>query len=269
MKRIFLISLAVLLAACRADSVFPGTDAGNGGNGGGDDDGGSGAETVSIAYLKTLYKGAPVRITGEYRIVGTVVSSDVQGNFHKTLVVEDDTGGLEIKIDRAELFKLFLIHSRVTVRCNGLWIGSYGGTLQLGSEPSGEYQTGYIAEGEISSRFISDDGFYGEVMARRMSFGELSPSVVSTFAGFEDVQFAADDDGLNWGDTVNGEYALRHLTDRRGDTLLVRTSPYALFADKKLPTGSGYIEGILGYFNGEYQLTVNTDQNAEMRGARF
>jgi hypothetical protein len=51
--------------------------------------------------------------------------------------------------------------------------------------------------------------------------------------------------------------------------LVVRTSRYADFAHRILPSGSGYIEGVLGYFNGTYQLRVCDDQKAMMYEPRF
>lgn len=248
----------LLIVACSPDSVIPVPD----------DDAGRPAppdsgQSVSVALLKTLYKGAPLLITGEYRISGVVVSSDNQGNFYKTLVVEDDTGGIEVKIDMEDIFKRFNIFSRVTVRCNGLWLGSYGGTLQLGAEPFGDYQTQYLDEASAAEYIVADREFYGEVLPRELSFTELDPRRISTFVSFDDVRFIDQELGLSWADTEDGADGEapaaatdRHLVDAAGDTLVVRTSRYARFATKTLPEGRGRIEGVMGYFNGEYRLVV-------------
>ncbi|MDR2912489.1 MAG: DUF5689 domain-containing protein [Alistipes sp.] len=265
------LAVALALAACRPASVIPPTDP--------DDPnipGPAGEQTVSVALLKTLYTGAPVRITGEYRISGAVVSDDRQGNFHKTLVVDDGTGGIEIRMDVEQIFKRFLIHSRVTVRCNGLWLGSYGGTLQLGTEPFGDYQTQLLSEVEVAERVYADEEFYGEVRARTLTFGELTQRHISTFAAFEGVRFAEQERGLSWAETSveegigsgdeEGEVeppsaTNRHLVDASGDTLIVRTSRYARFASWPLPRDVGRIEGVVGYFNGDYQLVVSGSQD--------
>ncbi len=136
-------------------------------------------QTVSVAFLKTLWRGAPTLITGEYRIAGAVVSSDREGNFYKTLVVDDGTAGIEVVLDEEQIFKRFMIHSRVTVRCNGLWLGSRGGTLQLGAEPFEDFQTQRLPRNEIAERLFPDNEFYGEVLPASLSFSELGGQWIS------------------------------------------------------------------------------------------
>jgi len=276
------VAVAVSLAACRPVSVIPA---------GGDPliptpPSGEVGETVSIAYLKTLYNGAPRLITEEILIAGAVVSDDRQGNFYHTLVVADDTGGIEVRMDVEQIFKRYMIHTRATVRCNGLWLGSYGGTLSLGAEPLGDFQTSPLSAVETAEHVTSDNGFYGEVRPRVLTFNDLSLKYISTFVAFEGVRFADEERGLGWAETAvysrgasgaertadatgsgsdegeeeGGEEVPsatdRHLVDAAGDTLVVRTSRHATFADWILPEGEGRIEGVLGYFNGTYQLVV-------------
>lgn len=258
MRKILFIS-ALLLASCGASN--PATETGGAVEG-----------TVSIAYLKTLWKGAPVKITGELRISGNVVSSDAAGNFYKTLVVDDGTGGIEVKLDLEDIFKHFRLHTAVDIRCNGLWLGSYGGTLQLGAEPWEDWQTQYIPESEIPLHCQSAGVPAEEVVALRLDFRSIAPQHISSFAGFEGVQFIDGEVGLNWTETdteETGGATDRHLVDSRGDTLTVRTNSHALFAGKTLPSGSGYIEGVLNYFNGAYQLILCDDQKAIMESPRF
>jgi hypothetical protein len=261
MRGILLISL-LFVASCRPASVIPPPDDPDPAIPGPGDE-----KSVSIAYLKTLYNGAPVRLTGEWRISGAVVSSDREGNFYKTLVIADETGGIEVRLDMEEIFKRFMIHTRATVRCNGLWLGDYGGTLQLGAEPFGDYETQNLSLTEIAEHLHTDEEFYGEVRARTLTFGELSRNRISTFVAFEGVRFV--EQGLSWAETEAGAEAgtetdppdppsatNRHLVDADGNTLIVRTSRYATFAPWPLPEGVGRIEGVLGYFNGDYQLVV-------------
>lgn len=255
MKKILLISLAAFVA-CNPPSTIP-------------DNPSIKEETVSIAYLKTLYTGAPTRITGELHISGRVVGSDVRGNFYKTLVVDDGTGGIEVKLDLEEIFKRFMIHTAVDVRCNGLWLGSYGGTLQLGAEPFGDFQTQYIPEGDIPLHITCDENFTDEVLPRKLTIGTLSARDISTFVCFEGVQFAGEEMGLGWAEVGAEHDTDRHLVDESGNRLVVRTSRYADFAGRTLPSGCGYIEGVLGYFGDTYQLRVCDDQKASMYEPRF
>ncbi len=278
--------LAPAATGCRPESVIPPPDSPGTtpGTTPGDPDGPNipkppGEEhTVSIAYLKTLYNGAPLLITDEIAIAGAVVSSDREGNFHNTLVLDDGTGGIEVRLDIEQIFKEFWIHSRATVRCNGLWLGSYGGTLQLGDEPFGDFQTRPLSEIAVAEHIFADTTFYGEVRPRVLTFDELSQRHISTFVAFDEVSFV--EQGLPWAETEvadldpNADPAgdpeaeppaatNRHIADSRGNTLIVRTSRYARFASRLLPKGRGRIEGIVGYFNGDYQLVVCDAQKFE------
>jgi hypothetical protein len=218
---------------------------------------------VSIAWLKTLYTGAPTRIDREFHISGAVVSDDRQGNFYKTLVLDDGTAGIEVRVDMEQIFKRFMIHTRASVRCNGLWLGSYGGTLQLGAEPFDDLQTQPLSEVEVAEHLAVDTVFYGEVRPRTLAFDEISLRHVSTFVAFEGVGFASEERGTSWADeagTGTGSATDRHLVDAAGDTLVVRTSAHARFAAWPLPEGVGRIEGVLGIFNGNYQLVVTDSE---------
>jgi hypothetical protein len=194
-------------------------------------------------------------------ISGAVISDDRLGNFYKTLVLDDGTAGIEIALDAEQIFKHFMIHTRVNVRCSGLWLGSYGGTLSLGAAPWDEFQNGPIPESEITRHLTADTVFYGEIIPRTLSFEELSLSHISTFAAFEGVRFV--EQGSGWAVVEASEPGAdppsatnRHLVDAAGDTLVVRTSRHARFASWPLPSGTGRIEGVVGYFNGDYQLVV-------------
>ncbi len=250
MKKILIFSLLVLFS-CSPSSTVPGSGKGPGGGHGREDE-----RVVSVAYLKTLYTGAPTLITSELYIDGTVISSDDQGNFYHTLVLEDATGGIEVKLGMDQIFKLFRLHSLVQIRCNGLWLGSYGGTLQLGSQPFEDYETEPLSETQIAEHLVGDNTFYGEVIPRTLTFSELSLRHVSTFVAFEGVSFV--EQGVGWS-KIDAD-TNRHLIDSKGNTLAVRTSRYARFASWVLPADVGRIEGVLGYFNGDYQLVVTDSQ---------
>ncbi len=95
-----------------------------------------------------VYNGANAYISGR------VSSNDQPGNFYKSLFIQDETGGMEIKIGKNALYNDFLPGQKLYVKLNGLTIGMYGykdgeyggmGMIQLGySDPTGEYQTSYL-----------------------------------------------------------------------------------------------------------------------------
>ena len=234
-------------------------------------------ERVSVAYLKSLYRTAPVRVDRALRIEGRIVANDFNGNLHNELCVADSTGGIIVRLDADRLYRRFAKGAKVAVRCNGLWLGSSGGTIELGAAPTGEYEVDPIPTDDIGLYLSTDSINQIKVAARSLTIAECVPEYVSTLVRVEGVQFVDEELPLGWCDTVidslTGEpitvATVRHLVDPRGDTIDVYTSPYADFARSPLPSGSGSIEGLLGYFNRRYQLRILNSYHITMTDARF
>ena len=224
-----------------------------------DTDGGS--SFVSIAHVKSVYRGYPYTFTEDWRLRGVVVSSDRYGNCYKSLFVSDSTGAVELRLDREELFVDYPMGTQVEIACNGLTIGSYGGMLRLGAPPSGGYETGYVVEKDIGAVVHVTGMSPQAVEPLPRAIDELSDADVGRFIAVDDVQFVTAGDGMMWCDADMDDASgfadtNRMLEDRNGNTLVVRTSRRAEFASWTLPYGSGRVEGILTVFNGTYQLLV-------------
>ncbi len=91
---------------------------------------------TTIAELKQLYldNGKAVEITRNLVIGGQVVSSDRSGNVYRELYIQDQTGGLAIKVGKSSLYSDYRVGQWVYVDCKGLTLGSYRGMPQLGVE---------------------------------------------------------------------------------------------------------------------------------------
>ena len=100
---------------------------------------------TTIAEIKALYQGTPYHIEKDLIIGGRVISSDASGNIYRSLYIQDDTGGIEVKIGNPGLYNDYKLGQWVYVKCDGLVVGNYGGMLQIGMiDPTGEYETSYI-----------------------------------------------------------------------------------------------------------------------------
>lgn len=97
-------------------------------------------------------------------IKGRVISTDRPGNFYKSFFIQDDTGGMEIKVGKNGLYNDYLPGQTVYVKLDGLVLGMYGyksgryggmGMTQIGfSDPSGEYETSYMEISYLIDRHI-------------------------------------------------------------------------------------------------------------------
>ena len=61
-------------------------------------------EFTSIKDLKSLYKSPGVEITSNIWIKGQVISSDRTGNVYREMYIQDETGGIDIKLGKSSLY---------------------------------------------------------------------------------------------------------------------------------------------------------------------
>ena len=108
--------------------------------------------TNTIASLAAKYKvGSPWVIDQNIIISGIVSTTDQPGNFYKSLYIQDETGGMEIKIGKNGLYNDYKPGQRLYIDCRELSLGMYGyksgtaygmGMPQIGfADPTGEYET--------------------------------------------------------------------------------------------------------------------------------
>ena len=90
---------------------------------------------MSIAHLKSLCTKASVTLTRDIRLRCVVTANDHYGEFDRTLVVADASGGIEVAVDAADLYRDYPLGANLTLFCNGLALGDYGGKIQLGARP--------------------------------------------------------------------------------------------------------------------------------------
>ena len=119
---------------------------------------------ITIAEVKDMYvdgKG-PVKVRKNCVIKGQVTTSDQVGNLYKSLYIQDETAGIEIKIGRNGLYNEYKLGQWIYVDCTDLTIGDYNGMINIGYEdPSGEYETAYLEHPYIIDAHIFK-GAYGK-----------------------------------------------------------------------------------------------------------
>ena len=100
---------------------------------------------TTIKDLKARYTKSAVTIMDDVLIGGQVISSDESGNIYRSIYIQDDTGGLEIKLGVRQAYNDYRPGQWLYIRCKGLVLGNYNGMLQLGAkDDSGQYDTAYM-----------------------------------------------------------------------------------------------------------------------------
>lgn len=146
---------------------------------------------TTIAELASMYTiSKPWEMDKNIIISGVVSTTDRPGNFYKSLYIQDETGGIELKFGKNGLYNDYLPGQRIFVKCKGLTLGMYGyksgnyggyGMVQIGfTDPTGEYETSYLENQLLIDTHI----FKGEVGT------EVVPEVITEnqLPGKEDTQ---------------------------------------------------------------------------------
>ena len=120
---------------------------------------------TTIADVKDMYKAngsRPYKVDKNCVIKGRVTTSDQVGNLYKSLYIQDETAGIEIKIGKNGLYNEYKLGQWIYVDCAGLTIGDYNGMINIGYEdPTNEYETSYLEHSYIIDNHIFK-GEYGD-----------------------------------------------------------------------------------------------------------
>ncbi len=217
--------------------------------------------TITIEELKATHKlGAFDTIVKDWTIEATVVADDLSGNFYKTIVIQDATGGIDLKLDANSTFNSFPVGRKIYVKCKGLVMGDYNGLIQLGGgvfkNKNGDDQLAGIAE-----ILIPNYVFKGEkdqnITPKELKISELTAAHTSTLVTLKNVEFD--------NNSINKAYASsktstnlndKNIVDCEKFTIVLRTSGYASFANETTPSGRGTITGIFSIFGTTKQFII-------------
>jgi hypothetical protein len=226
---------------------------------------------ITIRDLKNFYTGTPLQITDDLIIEGVVVADDRSGNFYKTMVIQDSTAGISVRLDRTNLFTDYPVGRKVYIKCKGLYLGAYRNLIQLGggldlSDPTDpSIQT-------IASLLIDKFVVKGPV---RQTVTPIDVEIEDLFTGYQnmlirikDVQFIPGDTGVIYANAVTKQSINRTLQNCSGRTVVLRTSGYAAFASELTPSGNGTITAVYQVFGTTNQLYVRDLSDIEFSNAR-
>ncbi len=240
--------LCATLSACRAEEEFAYTSH--------SDPEGQGC--LSIAYLKTLCRGESHLIAIDCCIEGLITANDLYGEYSHALVLEDQSGGIEVSVEGKELFRHYPTGRTLRIFCQGLALADYGGKVILGAAPTGEYPADRIGAEELTLRLQLLDDAPRSPRPLPITLRDASLKLVGRYVELEALRVAEAEEEIPWctQDSLTGEplTTTRHLVDRAGDTLDLYLPATITYASELIPTEEVRCAGILDYFNRRFQL---------------
>jgi hypothetical protein len=265
------LACITLFACVKTEFDEPPVTGGTGGGG----TGGNPTTLVAnkkIKDLKTLHvsaNGGFDLINEDAIIEGTVIMDDKSGNYYKTIVIQDETGGIEVKFFDGYLYNSYPLGMKLTIKTKGLTLTDYKGLTQLAGGTfvdAGVTKAAGITQGQAIEHVFT--GAVAPLTPRVVSINSLNKDMVSTLVQFDAVEFITGDLGKTYADAVLKKSINLYIADCTTDELTVRTSGYADFAGIVVPDKNGKITGVLGIFNNTYQLALRNTDDVNFTGAR-
>ncbi|MFO8144880.1 MAG: DUF5689 domain-containing protein [Candidatus Syntrophosphaera sp.] len=227
-------------------------------------------KVVNIEYLKSSLglelgqEELPLKIEDDYSLFATVIMDDKSGNIYKSAFIQDETGGINLRLMSA----------------GGLYEGDYI-RINLKNTTLSIYQNLWQLDSVDVDKNIQklatwscETTIWGDpkpvIEPEEATIGLINAQVFeSQLVKLEDVQFRIDELGKTYADsedeftTVN-----RILIDCEGDTVIVRTSGFAKFADEPIPGGNGSLVGVVSRYRDEFQLLLRDQNEVNLDGSR-
>jgi DNA/RNA endonuclease YhcR with UshA esterase domain len=228
--------------------------------------------TTTIAQLKQQYTGTPFQITDDVVIKGVIISSDKEGNFYKSLIIQDSTAGILIRVDQTNLYTEYPVGRRVFVKCKGLWVGDYENLIQMGglldsiSDPQNPSVESIPTA--VVGNYILKGKYNVPVTPTVVTIGQLNDSYQNMLIQLQDVEFDFTEVGTTYADAVTKFSKNKKVIDCNGGEVLLRTSGYANFAADSIPLNHGSLNAIYSVFRTDKQLYINTPADFQFQGNR-
>ena len=228
--------------------------------------------TMSIRQLKDAHIPGNMEKMGDNQVItGIVIANDATDNFYKTIVIQDSTAGIAVRIDGIGLANDYPLGKRVFIKLNGLWLGEYGGMIQLGgaidrTDPL--YPELLPIPSPLFSTKISVGGMEKIPAPALVRFDQLTASLHNTLIELNQVELDASDTARPFADALNKLTVNHTLRICGGGSLYLRTSGFASFARCLTPSGNGRAAGIYTVYGSQKQLILRDTADLSLHGTR-
>jgi hypothetical protein len=206
-----------------------------------------------------------------------VVSSDKEGNFYKSVSFQtlDGSKAFSVPMDIEATFATFDVGRKVLIKMQGLYTDISNGGMRIGGlfvTSDGEASVGRLTRAQVKASLFSSCTVKSETdLVKSIALTDVAKDEnINKLIEISGVQFdndAVSDTYYNEDKDLGG--ATNHMiTDRFGAKLIFRTSSFAAFANKTVPSGSGKIRGVLTKFDTDYQFVARYESDIQLTQPR-
>ncbi len=206
-----------------------------------------------IVELRELCAKGLYIAKSEIICVGRVTSSDREGNFYRSIVVEDESGAVEIKLGIYNTAVQFPVGVALTLHLENTAIAIEKGVVQIGLPPHSFDETPREMESqEVIDSHIVRSSSVEPTTPQLCNIASLKVEECGKFVVIEGLRYApieGDEEALAEG--------FHRFADGDGNTIFVYISPFADFAESAIDTAKCNVQGIL------YHEVVGLDMSEE------
>lgn len=246
------------------------------------------AETnvITIGSLKEKYESvinastnSYEQITEDVQIKGRVVGNDIGGNIYNEVSIDDGTGAILICISQGGLFSYLPVGQEIVVDLKGLYIGGYGKQAEIGMPYTNAKGNSYVSR---MSRVLWNKHFKltgvadaSKVVAEEFDVSKRTKEEYFTanngkLMTIKNVEFTNADGKTTFApsDEKDAANSVNRGLSQNGkpiatSSIVVRTSSYADFAAKQLPTGKLNITGIFTRYRTTWQILIRDERDIQ------
>ena len=231
------------------------------------------AEVIAL-YSNEINNNSLKEVKQPMQIKGIVTGNDEGGNIYSALYLQDNTGAIVLSISQSGLYGAFPVGQTVLVELQGLYVGGYGKQPQIGTTYTNPNKEGATPQVGRMSRYIWKDhykllspipGLMVTPIEAKWNFnlldiskdaGKLVTLKGVTLAEADGKAVFAPSDG-----SVSLYGGCAHRVISGLSNVVVRTSTYADFAQRLLPTTRVDITGVAARYNDTWQIMMRTEKD--------
>ncbi|MDY6800695.1 MAG: DUF5689 domain-containing protein [Bacteroidota bacterium] len=218
-------------------------------------------ETITIQEVKNLFNNeGDYQFTTDQSIFAVVTMDDKSGNIYKTAYIQDETGAIALHMDASGgLYE----GDSIRIQLNGLKVGQYESLFQIdATDGNGFTMDNYITKLDTKVKVTPEEVSILDIVSG-MDYYQCR------IVKLNNVQFILSDTNKTYADGDNLITENRTIQDQEGNSLIVRTSGYASFANEPVPNGSGSLVAVVGQYRNDVQLYIRSSEEVEMDNERF
>jgi len=227
---------------------------------------------LTISELKAMHTtGKLEQITVDKIISGSIIADDKSGEFYKTIVIQDSTGGISMKLDGYDLYTDYAIGRMIFIKVKGLYLGDYNKLIQLGGGVDNSSSSPDLAPlaSTLFDKYIIKGILSSSVTPRVIKVADLNDSYQNTLIQLDNFEFAAADTSKTFADPLLNSSAVNFtIKSCDGENILLRNSSYADFAGYNVPNGNGAITAIYTVFGSTKQLNIRDTSDVKFYNSR-